>query len=187
MIRWASPIAVAGALIQIGYGVLACVFGYPAISDRPFEALWALANVGMIANIAVWLSIKVATPRLALIGGGLAILGHLIRVAISLVTEARPDASIDTPVVITIMLVFTGPRPARHRHRPGTYPDRRTRVGTTDRAGWRPGRRAVLLLRQGRALHPARPAVGCNVDAYGTRRLPLRHRAHRRPAGADPA
>jgi hypothetical protein len=108
MISWASRIAGAGALIQIGYGLLACVFGYPAISDRPFEALWALAKIGMIANIAVWLSIKVATPRLALIGGGLAILGHLIRVAISLVTEARPDASIGTPVVITVMLVFTG-------------------------------------------------------------------------------
>ena len=108
MIRWASRIAVTGALIQIGYGALACVFGYPTISDRPFEALWVLANVGMIANIAVWLSIKVATPRLALIGGGLAIVGLLIRVAVSLVTEAQPDASTDTPIVITIMLVFTG-------------------------------------------------------------------------------
>jgi hypothetical protein len=108
MIRWASRIAVTGALIQIGYGVLACAFRYPAISDRPFEALWALANIGMIANIAVWLSIKVATPRLALIGGGLAILGHLIRVAGCLVIEARPDAAIDTPIVITIMLVFGG-------------------------------------------------------------------------------
>jgi hypothetical protein len=108
MIRWASRIAVAGALLQIGYGVLACVFRYPTISDRPFEALWALANVAMIANIAVWLSIKVATPRLALIGGGLAILGHLIRVTVSLVIEARPDATVDTPIITSIMLMFLG-------------------------------------------------------------------------------
>jgi hypothetical protein len=84
------------------------VFRYPTITDRPFEALWALANVGMIANIAVWLSIKVGTPRLALIGGVLAILGHLIRVAVSLGTEARPNASVDTPIIITIRLMFIG-------------------------------------------------------------------------------
>ena len=39
MARWASRAAIAGALIQIGYGLLACVYRYPTISDRPFEAL----------------------------------------------------------------------------------------------------------------------------------------------------
>ena len=37
----------------------------------------------MIANIVIWLAIKVATPTLGLIGGGLAILGHVFRVGIS--------------------------------------------------------------------------------------------------------
>ena len=60
--RWASQLAVAGAAVQISYGVLACVFRYPTISDRPFEALWAIANVGMIANIVTWLLIGVARP-----------------------------------------------------------------------------------------------------------------------------
>ena len=60
--RWTSLLAVAGAAVQIGYGVLACVFRYPTISDRPFEALWAIANVGMIANIVTWLLIGVARP-----------------------------------------------------------------------------------------------------------------------------
>ena len=84
------------------------MFRYPTITDRPFEALWALAKVGMIADIAVWLSINLGTPRLALIGGVLAILGHLIRVAVSLVTEARPNASVDTPIIITIMQMLIG-------------------------------------------------------------------------------
>jgi hypothetical protein len=108
MARWASRAAIAGALIQIGYGLLACVYRYPAISDRPFEALWAFANLGMIANIVTWLSIRVATRRLALAGGVLAILGHTFRVMISLAIEARPGAAVNIPIVVTIMLSFAG-------------------------------------------------------------------------------
>jgi hypothetical protein len=106
--RWASRIAVAGAALQVVYGVLACVFRYPQISDRPFEALWAIANAGMIANLVAWLSLKVARPRLALAGGGLAISGHLVRIAVSVVLEARPDADVDLPIVVSIMLMFVG-------------------------------------------------------------------------------
>ena len=43
----------------------------------------------MIANIVTWLSIKVATRRLALAGGLLAIAGDAFRVVISLVIEVR--------------------------------------------------------------------------------------------------
>ena len=84
------------------------MFRYPAISDRPFEALWTVANVGMIANIVTWLLIGVARPRAGLVGGGLAILGHLVRVAISVVILARPDASVDGPIVVSITLMFAG-------------------------------------------------------------------------------
>jgi hypothetical protein len=108
MARWASRVAIVGALIQVGYGLLACVYRYPTIIDRPFEALWAAANLGMIANIVTWLSIKVATRRLALVGGLLAIAGHAFRVVISLIIQARPDAAVDTPIVVTIMLSFAG-------------------------------------------------------------------------------
>ena len=83
MVKWAGRLAVAGAAIQIVYGVLACIFRYPTIADRPYEVLWALANVGMIANIVVWLANRVATRTLGLIGGGLAILGHVVRIGIS--------------------------------------------------------------------------------------------------------
>src|SRR5215469_14090759 len=142
MIRWASRIAVTGALIQIGYGALACVFGYPTISDRPFEALWVLANVGMIANIAVWLSIKVATPRLAR------------RRYVARQAATRP----------------AGP-------------------GAAVRPGRRPRRGAVLLIRQGRALHPARPVVGRHLAVHGAGRPPApqrRSRAGHRHRGAGP-
>lgn len=106
--RWTSLVAVAGAVLQVGYGVLACVYRYPTISDRPFEALWAIANVGMIANLVTWLLIGVARHWLALVGGGLAILGYLVRIAISVLIEARPDASVDGPIVISILLMFAG-------------------------------------------------------------------------------
>jgi hypothetical protein len=62
----------------------------------------------MIANIVTWLSIKVATRRLALVGGVLAIVGHAFRVMISLIIEARPGAAVDTPIIVTIMLSFAG-------------------------------------------------------------------------------
>jgi hypothetical protein len=108
MVKSVGRLAVAGAAIQIAYGVLACIFPYPTIADRPFEVLWALANIGMIASIIVWLANRVATPTLGLIGGGLAILGYVIRVGISAVIEVRPNATVDLPIVTTIMLMFIG-------------------------------------------------------------------------------
>jgi hypothetical protein len=108
MIKLAARVAVAGAVIQIAYGVLACIFRYPAITGRPFEALWALANVGMIASIIVWLALGVATRRLALVGGGLAIVGHVIRIGVSVVLEARPGAAVDPAIVAAIMAMFAG-------------------------------------------------------------------------------
>ena len=62
----------------------------------------------MIANIVTWQSIRVATRRLALVGGVLAILGHTFRVMISLAIEARPGAAVNLPIVVTITLSFVG-------------------------------------------------------------------------------
>ena len=181
MARWTSRVAIAGALIQIGYGLLACVYRYPTISDRPFEALWAAANLGMIANIVTWLSIKAATGRLALAGGLLAIAGHAFRVVISLIIQARPDAAVDTPIVVTIMLSFAGLALL------GTATLRARQL--TGRAAWAPllvlagGLAAVPFysFEQGRALHPARPAVGQRLAAHGPGGAPARRAA--RPSG----
>ncbi|HEY2795138.1 MAG TPA: hypothetical protein VGJ28_22445 [Micromonosporaceae bacterium] len=107
--RYLNRVALAGAALQVVYGLLACVFPYPRITDPPFELVWALANVGMIANIAAWLSLGVARPRwLAAFGGGLAILGHLVRIVVSGVIIARPHATVDTAVVSTIGGMFIG-------------------------------------------------------------------------------
>jgi hypothetical protein len=108
MIKLAGRLAVAGAAVQIAYGVLACIFRHPTIADRPYEVLWGLATIGMIVNVAVWLANRVATPRLGLIGGGLVMLGGAVRAGISGVIAVRPNAAVDLPIVITIMLMFTG-------------------------------------------------------------------------------
>ena len=49
-----------------------------------------------------------ARPRLALAGGGLAILGHLVRIAVSVVIEVRPGSRVDLPIVMSIVLMFAG-------------------------------------------------------------------------------
>jgi hypothetical protein len=76
-------ICLAGSAIQILYGALAVLFPYPAITGSLYEALWALANIGMIGGTIGWLALDLARPRwLAGLGGGLAVLGHLIRTAV---------------------------------------------------------------------------------------------------------
>ena len=62
----------------------------------------------MIASLVAWLSLNVARPRLALAGGGLAILGHLVRIAVSVVIEVRPGSRVDLPIVMSIVLMFAG-------------------------------------------------------------------------------
>jgi hypothetical protein len=102
----------AGATLQLVYGVLAVVWPYPQITAPVPELLWGLVNLGMVAGIVAWLAIDVARPRwLALIGGGVAILGHLIRLAVSIWTTVQPNANLDTVstmIVASIALMFGG-------------------------------------------------------------------------------
>jgi hypothetical protein len=109
LVRSASSIGMAGAAGQVLYGAVAVFFPYPTITDSGFEVLWALANIGMVAGIVSWLALDVAQPRsAALLGGGLAILGHVIRIAVSGWLTASPKASVDMVVVGTIVLMFGG-------------------------------------------------------------------------------
>jgi hypothetical protein len=63
----------------------------------------------MAAGVVGWLALDVTRQRLvAVVGGGLAILSHLIRIAISVVLILRPSAAVDGPVVGTIVLMFLG-------------------------------------------------------------------------------
>jgi len=109
LVRRASSIGMAGAAGQVVYGVLAVFFPYPTITDSGFEVLWALANIGMVAGIVSWLALDVAQPRpAALLGGGLAILGHVIRIAVSGWLVASPNARVDPVVDAAIVLMFGG-------------------------------------------------------------------------------
>jgi hypothetical protein len=110
--RRLGAVAMAGAALQLVYGVLAVVWPYPLIIAPAPELLWGVVNLGMVAGIAAWLVIDVARPRwLALIGGGMAILGHLMRVAVSIWTSIQPGAnpdSVTTTILASLALMFGG-------------------------------------------------------------------------------
>ena len=106
--------ALAGAVLQVAYGLLACVWTYPRITGQAFEAVWGLATLGMIANVLAWLAIGVARPRrLAVTGGALAIAGFAARFVISVVIVADPridtgTTSVAVAIPVTIVLMFGG-------------------------------------------------------------------------------
>lgn len=110
----ASLISLAGGTIQFVYGLLAILFPYPEILASRFELLFALANVGMIGGIVGLLALDVARPRALGVGGGaLAILGHVIRIALSVSLMLRPvspgeDAKVDAAIPASITLMFLG-------------------------------------------------------------------------------
>ena len=112
--RLTATVALTGAVLQVVYGLLACVWTYPRTTGRPFEAVWGLATLGMIANVLTWLAIGVARPRrLAVTGGVLAIAGFAARFVISVVIVADPridtgTASVAVAIPVTIVLMFSG-------------------------------------------------------------------------------
>jgi hypothetical protein len=110
--RSLGVVAMAGAMLQLVYGVLAVVWPYPQITAPAPELLWGLVNLGMVTGIVAWLAIDVARPRwLALIGGGVAILGHLLRFAVSIWTTIQPNANLDsinTMIMASIAMMFGG-------------------------------------------------------------------------------
>ena len=109
-----GTVALTGAILQVVYGLLACVWTYPRITGQPFEAVWGLATLGMIANVLTWLAIGVARPRrLAATGGALAIAGFAARFVISAVIVADPrintsTTSVAVAIPVTIVLMFSG-------------------------------------------------------------------------------
>ena len=44
--RLTGAVALTGAVLQVVYGVLACVWTYPRITGQPFEAVWAWPRSG---------------------------------------------------------------------------------------------------------------------------------------------
>jgi hypothetical protein len=126
----AGMVCLVGSTIQIIYGLLALLFPYPRILDSQFEFLFLLANGGMLVGVIGLLALGTSRPRpLALFGGGLAILGYAIRMALSatlIMNPATPGdgsiANLAIPVSINFMfagLALLGIATVRGRHLPG--------------------------------------------------------------------
>jgi hypothetical protein len=107
----ASLVALSGGAVQVIYGLLAIwfPFGYHAYGWD--EALWAVANVGMIGGVLGLLFLDVGRPRwLARLGAALSVLGHLLRIVVSvllIVAPAQADASIPF-LLFSILLMMLG-------------------------------------------------------------------------------
>lgn len=131
-----------------------------------FEALWALVNHGMAAGVAGWVALDVARPRrLALTAGGLAMAGYLGRAVISGVVIANPSATVDGPIVGTILLTVLGLGGLGVTILLGRTSLRLAGLGAAVHRRGRTDYRSVLLDRQSRPLHPARPLLGSDVAA----------------------
>ncbi len=108
--RLASLICLAGGTLQIIYGLLAIPF--PPYVPRNLswdEALWALANVGMMGGAAGLLALDVARPRwLAVIGATLTILGNLIRIGVAAWNIVSPTSATVPFILLSIFLLIPG-------------------------------------------------------------------------------
>jgi hypothetical protein len=106
----ASLVCLAGATIQIIYGMVATQFYFWENGNEWMEALWAVANVGMIGGALGLLALDVARPRwLAALGAAISVLGNLIRIVASALIIAGAGADVYTPVLLSsIPLMMLG-------------------------------------------------------------------------------
>lgn len=104
-----GAVCLAGGAAQVVYGLLAIPFPYAESSYGWDEILWAAANIGMIGGVLGLLALDVARPRtVALLGGALAVLGNLIRIAVSAALIARPSGDYVAPILVSILLIVVG-------------------------------------------------------------------------------
>lgn len=100
----ASRVCLAGGMIQLIYGLLAIQFGpYTQRASTWDEALWAVANVGMIGGALGLLALDIARPRwLAVIGAVLSVFGNLMRIMVSALLIMSPsNADAYTPFILS--------------------------------------------------------------------------------------
>lgn len=111
VVRASATACVVGAGLQLGYGVLAIVDGYPRITTDRYELLWGLIQLGMVSGIAALLALDVArSRRTAVLGAAIAAAGHILRASISLlqVTGAVDEGGGGGLIVASIPLMFVG-------------------------------------------------------------------------------
>jgi hypothetical protein len=106
----ASLVCLAGATIQIIYGLVATRFHFWENGNEWMEALWAVANVGMIGGALGLLALDGARPPwLATVGAAISVLGNLIRIVASALIIAGAGADVYTPVLLSsIPLMMLG-------------------------------------------------------------------------------
>src|SRR6266496_625043 len=106
----ASLVCLACGTVQIIYGLLAIRFHFWENGNEWMEALWAVANVGMIGGALGLLFLDVGRPRwLAVIGAAISVLGNLIRIIASTLIIAGAGADAYTPVLLSsIPLMWLG-------------------------------------------------------------------------------
>lgn len=106
--RTLSIVCMVGATTQIGYGLLSIPFpfGDPNTYYGWDEALWIVAQIGMIGGALGLLTLDVARPRwLAVIGAAVSGLGNLIRiVASNLLITAPANADAYVPLILFSIL-----------------------------------------------------------------------------------
>lgn len=115
-LRFARPLSVVcivGAAVQIIYGLLSIPFPFydPNTYYGWDEALWAVANIGMIGGALGLLALDVGRPRwLAAIGAALSVLGNLLRIVVAVLhITALPNADSYVPLIlISILLMALG-------------------------------------------------------------------------------
>ena len=106
----ASLVCLAGATIQFIYGLVATRFHFWENGSEWMEALWVVANVGMIGGALGLLALDAGRPRwLAALGAAIGVLGSLIRIVASALIIAGADADVFTPVLLSsIPLMMLG-------------------------------------------------------------------------------
>jgi MFS family permease len=107
----ASMVGLVGGAVQIVYGLLAIVFSYGERLYGWDEALWAVANLGMIGGVLSLLFLDIARPRwLAQLGAALSVLGQLLRIVVSallIVAPAQADSYVPF-LLCSILLMVLG-------------------------------------------------------------------------------
>lgn len=108
----AGTVGVGGAVVQLGYGVIALLWPYPTIIDGPYEVMWSLVNVGMGATVVgLAVALRPWGGRTVVLGATLAVAGHLTRVVVSVLLAtgaAGEGAGVDKAIVGSILGMFGG-------------------------------------------------------------------------------
>ncbi|MDQ6694202.1 MAG: hypothetical protein M3014_07245 [Chloroflexota bacterium] len=106
-VRRAGLLCMAGGLLQLLYGLLSVPFDFARDAAGWPEGLWALVTFCTSAGVLGLLASGVArTPRVAVLGATLVLLGGLIRIVIGVRYAVLPDST-GTNSLLTLLLLVS--------------------------------------------------------------------------------